>query len=244
MSISTHMQYPEAEPYRFTSANMSLELVPFTDVNNSQIHNPLKVHDAVYYAIAIFMFTIFVIGIIFNGVFIYVFLVDNKLKQRSNILLASLCFCGFLLAALAVPFVGASALARRWLFGMAGCIFHGFTVTALGLTQIGILTVLSFDKYITIVKNDWHQFNTNSATYLLLFGCMLYGFLLATYPLLGWNRYAMEDAHISCSIYWSGSSASEVSYSLCLLIFGLVIPVTVMVYSYSHIIVLVSFVNY
>ncbi|XP_069136882.1 rhodopsin-like isoform X1 [Argopecten irradians] len=206
----------------------------FLNETSSQISNTQ------YAILAIFMFTVFLGGVIFNGLFVYVFLVHSKLKTRPNILLISLCISSFLIAALAIPFVGASAISRKWLFGQFGCVFHGFIVTALGLTQIAILTVLSFEKYIAIVKCHWSHRLTQSATLLLLFGCFMYGFLLAAYPLLGWNRYTMEDGNISCSIDWTSRSAIDLSYSISLLVIGLVVPLAVMSYVYISILLLIK----
>ncbi|XP_021368658.1 rhodopsin-like [Mizuhopecten yessoensis] len=199
-----------------------------------------SITEAEYAVLAFFMFSVSLAGILFNGIFVYVFLVHSKLKTRPNILLISLCISSFLIAALAIPFVGASAISGKWLFGRFGCVFHGFIVTALGLTQIAILTVLSFEKYISIVKYHWSHLVTQSATLLLLFGCFMYGFLLAAYPLLGWNRYTIEGANISCSIDWTARSPIDLSYSLCLLLIGLVFPLAVMSYVYISILVLIK----
>ncbi|XP_033751107.1 rhodopsin-like [Pecten maximus] len=217
----------------------------FSNVTNmetefSNATSALYITNAEYAVLAIFMFTVFLGGVIFNGLFVYVFLVHRKLKTRPNILLIALCISSFLIAALAVPFVGASAISRKWLFGRFGCEFHGFIVTALGLTQIAILTVLSFEKYIVIVKCHWSHLVTQSATLLLLFGCFMYGFLLAAYPLLGWNKYTLEGGNISCSIDWTSRSPIDLSYSVSLLLIGLVFPLTVMSYVYISILALIK----
>ncbi|XP_060062526.1 rhodopsin-like [Ylistrum balloti] len=222
----------------------STDLVLFTNVTSMEMEflnaSSTSISKAEYAVLAIFMFSIFLAGVLFNGVFVYVFLVHSKLKTRPNILLIALCISSFLIASLAIPFVGASAISGKWLFGHFGCVFHGFIVTALGLTQIAILTVLSFEKYIVIVKCHWSHLVTQSATLLLLFGCFMYGFLLAAYPLLGWNRYTIEGANISCSIDWTARSPVDLSYSVCLLILGLGFPLAVMSYVYISILVLIK----
>uniref|UniRef100_A0A1B0CMJ6 G-protein coupled receptors family 1 profile domain-containing protein n=2 Tax=Lutzomyia longipalpis TaxID=7200 RepID=A0A1B0CMJ6_LUTLO len=63
-----------------------------------------------------------------------------------------------------------------------------------------------------------------------------YSFMLTSPPLFGWGKYVNEAANISCSVNWESQTQNATSYIIYLFVMGLVVPVTVISYSYTKII--------
>lgn len=187
-----------------------------------------------YIAISIYMFCLTLAGVLENGAVIYVYLVRANLRNTTNSLVTFLSVCNFLISSLAIPFVGAAAMAKTWLFGQIGCEFHGFIVTGLGLTQIGILSVISLERYLIIVRRSNRY--TVKCYIVVLSICVIYGFSCALFPLVGWNSYRLEAAQLSCAIDWKKRNFNHISYCVFLLVVGLFIPLVIIVTAYTYII--------
>ena len=50
------------------------------------------------------------------------------------------------MALIAIPFAGASTLARRWLLGEAGCQWYAFMMTWLAIGEIYLLTFIAIER--------------------------------------------------------------------------------------------------
>ncbi|XP_069106957.1 melanopsin-like [Argopecten irradians] len=190
-------------------------------------------------ATAIFMLFVGICGSLFNSIFIYILMEQNNRKSRNSVYVIALCVASILTAIVIVPSLGISSLAYNWVFGEHGCILHGFAMTALGLFQIFILTVMSFEKYVIMAKKSWERFLSKTATAYTVIGCVVLALFLASCPLFGWNSYTLEEQKTSCSINWSDRSPSSLCYTFLLMLLGLAIPVSVMLFSYTNIFLVV-----
>ncbi|KAG9333623.1 hypothetical protein JZ751_010796 [Albula glossodonta] len=95
------------------------------------------------------------------------------------------------------------------------------------------LAMLSYDRYSTLTV-----YNKRAPDYrkplLAVGGSWLYSLFWTVPPLLGWSSYGLEGAGTSCSVSWTERTPQSHSYIICLFIFCLVLPVTVMVYCYGR----------
>lgn len=74
---------------------------------------------------------------------------------------------------------------------------------------------------------------------LILASCVwIYACALTLPPLFGWGSYGPEAANISCSVSWEVHDPSTHSdtYIAFLFLFGLILPVIIIIASYIHII--------
>ncbi|XP_021355908.1 visual pigment-like receptor peropsin [Mizuhopecten yessoensis] len=186
-------------------------------------------------ATAIVMLFLALFGSLFNGLFIYILLKHNIVKTRNNIYVITLCVSSIGIAVLVVPTVGIASLEDKWMFGEVGCALHGFIMTTFGLIQIFVLAVMSFEKYIIVVRNNWDSFVSKNGTRFTIAGCLMLGVILGSCPLFGWNSYKLELQRTSCSIDWGDKSIKSLTYTYLLLLVGLVVPVSVMFFSYINI---------
>ncbi|XP_072567823.1 pinopsin-like [Paramormyrops kingsleyae] len=96
------------------------------------------------------------------------------------------------------------------------------------------LAFLSYERYCTMMAHTEAN-DTNyakiSAGIVLSWG---YSVVWTVPPLFGWSNYGPEGPSTTCSVNWAAHDANSASYILCLFLFCLVIPFSVIIYSYGR----------
>lgn len=108
-----------------------------------------------------------------------------------------------------------------------------------GIVSLISLAVLSYERYSTLTLCRKRSDDYRKAL-LAAGGSWIYSLVWTVPPLLGWSSYGIEGAGTSCSVRWSSESAESTSYIICLFVFCLVVPVTVMMYCYGRLLYLVK----
>ncbi|XP_055541503.1 pinopsin-like isoform X2 [Wyeomyia smithii] len=155
-----------------------------------------------------------------------------------NIILFNLVCSDFSVSIIGNPFTLASAISHHWIFGAKLCIAYGFFMSLLGITSITTLTVLSYERYCLISSPFTSRSASRRGAIFAVIFIWSYSFALTSPPLFGWGAYVNEAANISCSVNWESQTTNATSYIIFLFIFGLVVPMTVIMYSYTNIVVI------
>uniref|UniRef100_A0A182XWZ1 G-protein coupled receptors family 1 profile domain-containing protein n=1 Tax=Anopheles stephensi TaxID=30069 RepID=A0A182XWZ1_ANOST len=184
--------------------------------------------------------TLFFIG--FFGFFLNLFVIalmskDMQLWTPMNIILFNLVCSDFSVSIIGNPLTLTSAISHRWIFGRTLCVAYGFFMSLLGITSITTLTVLSYERYCLISRPFSSRNLSRKGAFLAIFFIWGYSFALTSPPLFGWGAYVQEAANISCSVNWESQTKNATTYIIFLFVFGLVVPLIVIVYSYTNIIV-------
>uniref|UniRef100_A0A182JS56 G-protein coupled receptors family 1 profile domain-containing protein n=1 Tax=Anopheles christyi TaxID=43041 RepID=A0A182JS56_9DIPT len=184
--------------------------------------------------------TLFFIG--FFGFFLNLFVIalmckDMQLWTPMNIILFNLVCSDFSVSIIGNPLTLTSAISHRWIFGRTLCVAYGFFMSLLGITSITTLTVLSYERYCLISRPFSSRNLSRRGAFLAIFFIWGYSFALTSPPLFGWGAYVQEAANISCSVNWESQTKNATTYIIFLFVFGLVVPLIVIVYSYTNIIV-------
>ena len=58
--------------------------------------------------------------------------------------------------------------------------------------------------------------------------------------MVGWSYYSMEGALTSCSVDWADRSLNVVSYNIFIFIISYFIPVTIIIYTNTKLLLIVS----
>ena len=126
------------------------------------------------------------------------------LSHSSSKLLLNLSASSFIISLTVLPFVFASSLKQRWIFGDAWCQATGFLTVLLSATSLGMVMFLSIDRYHCIV-NPLNYANRMSPTRTNVFiSCTwLASLFLALLPLVGWGKYGYQPPKVSCTVVWS-----------------------------------------
>uniref|UniRef100_A0A182NFH8 G-protein coupled receptors family 1 profile domain-containing protein n=1 Tax=Anopheles dirus TaxID=7168 RepID=A0A182NFH8_9DIPT len=187
--------------------------------------------------------TLFFIG--FFGFFLNVFVIalmykDIQLWTPLNIILFNLVCSDFSVSIIGNPLTLTSAISHRWLFGRSLCVAYGFFMSLLGIASITTLTVLSYERFCLISRPFSAQHRSKQEACLAVLFIWSYSFALTSPPLFGWGAYVNEAANIRwahrCSVNWESQTANATSYIIFLFIFGLILPLAVIMYSYVNII--------
>nr|CAI5827675.1 unnamed protein product [Callosobruchus analis] len=189
-----------------------------------------------YTAAAIALSFIGFFGFFLNLFVIIVMWRDKQLWTPLNIILFNLVCSDLSVSIFGNPWTLTSAISHRWIFGRTLCKMYGFFMALLGISSITTLTVLAFERYLIVSKPFRNRGLTRKEAIYLVLGIWTYSMILTTPPLLGWGQYVNEAANISCSVNWEEQTPNAMSYIIYLFIFGLILPLVVIIYSYVNII--------
>ncbi|KAG7465113.1 hypothetical protein MATL_G00172720 [Megalops atlanticus] len=108
-----------------------------------------------------------------------------------------------------------------------------------GIVSLVSLSILSYERYATVLRSTKADVSDYRKAWLCVAGSWLYSLAWTLPPFLGWSSYGPEGAGTSCSVQWQQRSANSVSYVVCLFIFCLLLPLALMVFCYSKILIAV-----
>ncbi|KAG5672470.1 hypothetical protein PVAND_002597 [Polypedilum vanderplanki] len=189
-----------------------------------------------YNLTALVLFFIGFFGFFLNLIVIVLMCKDIQMWTPMNIILLNLVCSDFSVSVLGNPFALLSAYHHKWIFGDFFCVAYGFFMSLLGITSITTLTVLAYERCCLVTSPFSSSHLTNRGAKLSVCFIWTYSFLLTSPPLFGWGKYINEAANISCSVNWETQTLNATSYIVFLFIFGLVVPVAIILYSYFKII--------
>ena len=160
----------------------------------------------------------------------------RMLETSRDLLIFTLAVADCIVSLLVAPFGLASSLYGRWSSGRAGCVWYGFVSTWMGLTSIVQLTGIAAERYFTLCHLDpgWSYFCKKYTRLFIAFAWIISG-IASALPLCGWSKYDFEGAGFYCSVVWSASTLNYGSYSLFLLLFFFVVPLSLIIYFYTKV---------
>ncbi|CAG9762357.1 unnamed protein product [Ceutorhynchus assimilis] len=215
------------------------DLVIVKNVTNETVivKNELLMDPAGYIITA---FVLFLIG--FCGFFLNLFVIllmwkDKQLWTPLNIILFNLVCSDFSVSIFGNPWTFISAMSYGWIWGSTMCVMYGFFMSLLGITSITTLTVLAFERFMIVSKPFQRKCINRTNAFYMVIGIWTYSLILTTPPLMGWGKYGNEAANISCSVNWEDRGTNAKSYIMYLFFFGLVVPIIVIGYSYTFILI-------
>ncbi|XP_046409273.1 pineal opsin-like [Ischnura elegans] len=205
-------------------------------VDEASDEERLLMSPGAYAAAAVALLLIGLVGFISNLLVMILMCKNKQLWTPLNAILFNLVCSDFSVSVLGNPITLTAALFRRWIFGRTVCVIYGFFMSLLGIASITTLMVLSFERYVMISK-PFHVRRLSQKGALALIGAIwVYSLVLTMPPLFGWGDYVNESANISCSVNWESKTMSATTYIIFLFAMGLVVPVTVICFSYMNII--------
>ncbi|XP_061755991.1 teleost multiple tissue opsin 3a [Nerophis ophidion] len=190
-------------------------------------------------AVAVCLGFILVAGIVNNSLSLLVFARFRCLWTPINVVLLNISLSDALVCVFGTPLSFAASLHGRWLIGESGCRWYGFANSFFGIVSLVSLSVLSYERYVTVLRSSQVDMSDFRKAWLCVGGCWLYALLWTLPPLLGWSSYGPEGPGTTCSVQWHLRSPSSVSYVVCLFLFCLLLPLLLMLYSYARILITV-----
>ncbi|XP_049618647.1 teleost multiple tissue opsin 3a [Syngnathus scovelli] len=189
--------------------------------------------------VAVCLGVILVAGIVNNSLTLLVFARFRCLWTPINVILLNISLSDVLVCVFGTPLSFAASLQGRWLIGEFGCRWYGFANSFFGIVSLVSLSVLSYERYTTVLHSSQADISDFRKAWLSVGGCWLYALFWTLPPLLGWSSYGPEGPGTTCSVQWHLQSTGSISYVLCLFIFCLLLPLLLMVYSYGRILLII-----
>nr|XP_054759895.1 pinopsin-like [Lytechinus pictus] len=174
-----------------------------------------------------------IFGILNNGLVMVLFARYPSLRHPINSFLFNVSLSDLIISCLASPFTFASNFAGRWLFGDLGCTLYAFLVFVAGTEQIVILAALSIQRCMLVVRPFTAQKMTHNWAVFFIALTWIYSLIICLPPLFGWNSYTYEGPGTACSIAWNSNLPGDSSYIIFIFVMVLVIPFTIIIFSYG-----------
>nr|XP_033813663.1 pinopsin-like [Geotrypetes seraphini] len=193
--------------------------------------------------IAVFLGIIGSLGITNNFLVLILFCQYKVLRTPINMLLMNISASDLMVCIVGTPFSFAASIQGRWLIGEAGCIWYGFVNTLFGTVSLVSLSVLSYERYCTMMRTTKADVTNYRKAYIGICLSWVYSLLWTLPPLFGWSSYGPEGTGTTCSVNWHSGDINNTSYIICLFLFCLVIPFSVIVYCYGKLLFAIRQVN-
>ncbi|KAF4114720.1 opsin-1, short-wave-sensitive 1 [Onychostoma macrolepis] len=189
-----------------------------------------------FYLQAAFMGFVFFVGVPLNAVVLFVTMKYKKLRQPLNYILVNISLGGFIFDTFSVSQVFLSALRGYFFLGHTLCAMESAMGSIAGLVTGWSLAVLAFERYVVICKPfGSFKFGQSQAVGAVVFTWII-GIGCATPPFWGWSRYIPEGIGTSCGPDWYTKSEeyNSESYTYFLLVTCFIMPMTIIIFSYSQ----------
>ncbi|RZF46997.1 hypothetical protein LSTR_LSTR014303 [Laodelphax striatellus] len=208
----------------------------FQEIFNESRPGYPRVSKEVHYIMGTVLAVVGVAGLLGNIVVLFVFTRFRRLRGPFSCFIVNLAFADLGTSVLHVMAV-ISCFKERWAFGQLGCMVYAAGVGHFGLLSIVTLSAIAVERYMVItakpISGQWKITERGSRKVCLL--AWSYCFALSLPPLFGWSRYIPEGFFTSCSWDYSSRTAANRAFYIYLLIFGFILPVTIITYCYTFI---------
>ncbi|XP_062858572.1 opsin 7, group member a [Trichomycterus rosablanca] len=139
------------------------------------------------------------------------------------------------------PLAVTSSFQHRWLYGKTVCIVYAFCGVLFGICSLTTLTILSTVCCLKVCYPIYGNRIGFEHGRVLIACAWGYALLFACSPLAHWGQYGPEPYGTACCIDWVWSNKDPVarSYTITLFICCYLLPCTIIVLSYTHILLTV-----
>ncbi|XP_071177770.1 rhodopsin, G0-coupled-like [Mytilus edulis] len=171
--------------------------------------------EAEYMCIGVYLVVLGALSVLFN-IFVIIVLVKGNPNYHAvhNILLLNISVSDLLLSAVAYPLWASTTFYYRWIWSDAWCTFSAFWCFTLAQNDMNTLAAISMCRYIIVCKPQYEYYLMKPRSkYVILVAIWSHSLLHTTAPLFGWSSYKQEAFGTSCSIDWTGHSASVITYN-------------------------------
>ncbi|XP_066552230.1 pinopsin [Amia ocellicauda] len=198
---------------------------------------PYQAPRSTYVAVAVLMGMVVVLASFVNGLVILVSLRYRKLRSPLNYILLNLAVADLLVTFFGSTVSFSNNINGYFILGRTVCEFEGFMVSLTGIVGLWSLAILAFERYIVICKpmGDF-RFQQRHA----VIGCgftWVWSLIWTMPPLFGWSSYVPEGLRTSCGPNWYTGGSNNNSYIMMLFVTCFVMPLSVIIFSYSSLLV-------
>ena len=158
--------------------------------------------------------------------------IERRLRVRGNAFIVNLALADLLVTAYIMPVGIATSQYHLKPFSDTLCDFNAFAfITTCGVST-QTLMLIAFERYMHVCKLEHYgRVYKPKLIALYIFIAWLYTMIWAAQGWTGWSEYMYGHDYYLCLFYGPAS----MSYSICLSIFGVILPIIVLIYCYVNI---------
>ncbi|XP_077073812.1 parapinopsin a [Siphateles boraxobius] len=187
-----------------------------------------------YTVLALIIGVFSVLGIVLNVTVVTVTLRHRQLRQPLNLALVNLAVADLGCAVFGgLPTTLTNAMGYFSL-GRGGCVLEGFAVAFFGIAGLCSVAIISLERCLVVCRPVGSlSFSTRHAVAGVVM-TWLWSFLWNTPPLFGWGGFELEGVQTSCAPDWYSRNWANVSYILCYFLLCFALPFSVIIVSYTR----------
>ncbi|KAK5863704.1 hypothetical protein PBY51_000715 [Eleginops maclovinus] len=188
------------------------------------------------------IYTLFgVLSMLGNGILLFVAYRKKSSLKPAEFFVVNLAISDLGMTISLFPLAIPSAFTHMWQFNKTVCMGYAFCGVLFGLCSLTNLTVLSSVCWLKVCCPNYGNKFSYCHAYMLVAGVWCYAGIFALGPLSGWGEYGPEPYGTACCINWEapGRSSAAMSYIICLFFFCYIVPCTVILLSYTFILMTV-----
>ena len=173
-----------------------------------------------------------------NTVMLVVLYRNDRMWTSMNLLIGNLSLVSLFITGFCMPFNMISLVASRWPFGEDGvCRLNAFMNSLLMLVTIFTHTMISVDKYFSVVKPLSRTMTLRKAWIIISFAWVL-AIAMSFLPLLGFGRFDYNGTTLICGVGFPVIK-TDLYYLMLLFSLGFGIPLAIMGHVYLRIFIAV-----
>lgn len=188
---------------------------------------------------ALVLLSIFLLSSLGNLAVVFVIIKHRQLRTVTNAFIMSLSLSDFLTAILCLPFSFIMLFSKDgiWMFGDRFCVANGFFNTCFGIISTLTMTLISFDRYYSIVRQPQAKIGRQKATHLLIAVWLTaVVFSLPWYLLVHTPEQIHKQGFYHCMyVFHSRTSHMGTAYSISLIIMCYLLPFSLMCFCHYNI---------
>nr|BAU71684.1 UV-sensitive opsin [Aquatica lateralis] len=190
---------------------------------------------SIHYLLGIVYIFICFMGIVGNGLVLWIFSTSKSLKTASNMFVVNLAFCDFIMM-MKMPIFVYNSFNRGYALGHIGCQIFGFVGSLSGIGAGMTNAFIAYDRYATI-SNPLEGKLTRTKALIMIFIIWGYTFPWAVLPMFEvWCRFVPEGFLTSCTFDYLTDTFDNDLFVAVIFICSYVIPMSMIIYFYSQIV--------
>lgn len=202
--------------------------MPNNYTNKTKFPMAIMLHLAAFVILCV----VSVFGTIGNVFIIGAVCLQKTLRVRGSVFIINLAIADLIITSYIMPIGLATSQYRVNPFGETLCEINAFLILLTSGVSTQSLMMIAFERYFHICKVHWYRrIFTKHTTACLVAFTWVYSAIWTCQGWTGWTKYIYgEDVYV-CIL----DGTVSLSYNLCLVIFGMLLPMVVLAFCYLNI---------
>ncbi|GFT04908.1 ocellar opsin [Trichonephila clavipes] len=228
------------DPYESNASIVDLLPIDMLPLINEHWYNFPPIKRIWHIVLGLVIILLGVVSLSGNGVVLYLMASVRSLRTPANLLVMNLALSDFCMLAFMMPTMAPNSFGETWVLGPLMCEVYGMFGSLFGCGSVWSMVMITLDRYNVIVRG----MSAKPLTRLKAAGLVIFiwvwsvGWTIA--PFYGWSRYVPEGSMTGCTVDYLSRDIISLSYLIAYTIAVYVIPLGVMIYCYTFIVIEVA----